>query len=230
MRVTAIVPAAGGGSRFGGPVKKQFTSLNGLPIVSHTLRALAESGAIARMIVVVPPGEGSAGREALRAANVSIDTEVVIGGQERQDSVYNGLQRAKPDADLVLIHDGVRPFVSRDLILACIDAARESGAAVAAVPVTDTIKRVAVDGFIVETPERGELWAAQTPQVFRHSLLMRAHQAARDQRFVATDDAVLVERVGAKVRVVRGSTENLKITNEDDMILAEWVVRRRMPR
>jgi 2-C-methyl-D-erythritol 4-phosphate cytidylyltransferase len=230
MRVTAIVPAAGEGSRFGGPVKKQFTSLDGLPILSHTLRALAASDAIARMIVVVPRGEELAGRDALRAANVDIDTEVVIGGRERQDSVYNGLQRAKPDTDLVLIHDGVRPFVSRDLILACIEAAKESGAAVAAVSVTDTIKRVTVDGFIVETPDRGELWAAQTPQVFRHSLLMRAHRAARDERIIATDDAVLVERIGAKVRVVRGSAENLKITNEDDLILAEWVVRRRMPR
>ncbi len=228
MHVTAIIPAAGEGIRLGGPVKKPFIALNGLPILSHTLKALAASDAIAAMIVVVPPGEESAGREALRAANVDIDTEVVTGGQERQDSVHNGLQRAKPDTDLVLIHDGVRPFVSRDLVLACIEAARESGAAVAAVPVTDTIKRVAVDGFIIETPERGALWAAQTPQVFRHSLLVRAHQAARGQRIIATDDAALVERIGAKVRVVKGSAENLKITNEDDLILAEWIVRRRM--
>jgi 2-C-methyl-D-erythritol 4-phosphate cytidylyltransferase len=230
MRVTAIVPAAGEGRRFGGPVRKQFASLNGLPIVSHTLRALAASDAIAQVIVVVPPGEESAGRDALRAANVGLDTEVVIGGQRRQDSVFNGLQRAKPDTDLVLIHDGVRPFVSRDLIVACIEAAGESGAAVAAVPVADTIKRVATDGFIVETPERGDLWAAQTPQVFRYSLLMRAHRAARSQAIIATDDAMLVERIGAKVRVVMGSNENLKITNEDDLILADWVVRRRMSR
>ncbi|MGH7369875.1 MAG: 2-C-methyl-D-erythritol 4-phosphate cytidylyltransferase [Candidatus Methylomirabilaceae bacterium] len=229
MGVTAIVPAAGEGSRFRGPVKKQFTALNGLPILSHTLRALAASDAIAGMIVVVPPGEESAGREALRAARVDIDADVVIGGQERQASVYNGLQRAKPGTDLVLIHDGVRPFVSRDLILACIEAAKESGAAVSAMPVTDTIKRVTVDGFIIETPERGQLWAAQTPQVFRHSLLMRAHRAARDQRIIATDDASLVERIGVKVKVVQGSADNLKITNEDDLILAEWVIRRRTP-
>ena len=229
MYVTAIVPAAGEGSRFGGSVRKQFIGLDGLPILSHTLRALEASGALAAMIVVVPPGEESAGRDAIRAAGVAIETEVVSGGQERQDSVYNGLKRAKPDTDLVLIHDGVRPFVSREVILAAIGAAKEWGAAVTAVPVTDTIKRVDSQGLVLDTPERGQLWAAQTPQVFRYSLLLQAHQAGRGHGIVATDDAALMERIGVKAKIVRGSYENLKITSEEDLSFAELILRRRMP-
>ena len=228
MIVTAIVPAAGEGTRFGGAVKKQFLTLNGLPVLSHTLRALSASHALAAAIVVVPPGDESIARDALNLAGVDIETEVVPGGLERQDSVYNGLLRAKPDTDLVLIHDGVRPFVSREVVLVTIEAAREFGAAVAAVPVTDTIKRVDTEGLVVETPAREHLWAVQTPQVFRYALLMRAHQAVRQLGIVATDDAALVERIGVRVKVVRGSYENIKITSEEDLPLADLILRRRM--
>lgn len=228
MIVTAIVPAAGVGSRFGGAVKKQFIALNGLPILSHTLRALAASNALAAIIVVVPPGEELRGREALELARVDLETEVVPGGQERQDSVYIGLQRAKAETDLVLIHDGVRPFVSREVVLATIDAAKEWGAAVAAAPVIDTIKRVDTDGFVVETLQRGQLWSVQTPQVFRYALLMQAHRSVREHGIVATDDAALVERMGGVVKVVRGSYDNLKITSEEDLPVADLILRRRM--
>lgn len=228
MIVTAIVPAAGAGTRFGGAVKKQFLALTGLPILSHTVRALATSQALAAMIIVVPPGEESRGREALELAEIDLETEVVPGGQARQDSVYIGLQRAKAQTDLVLIHDGVRPFVSREVILATIDAAKEWGAAVAAVPVIDTTKRVGPDGFVRETLQRGQLWSVQTPQVFRYALLMQAHQARAGQGIVATDDAALVERMGGIVKVVRGSYENLKITSEEDLPVAELILRRRM--
>src|SRR5574337_1530041 len=122
MHVTAIVPAAGAGIRFGGEVKKQFIALNGLPVLSHTLRALAASDALASIIVVVPPGEESRGREALELAGIDLEAEVIPGGSTRQDSVYNGLQRAKARTDLVLIHDGVRPFVSSEVVLAVIEA------------------------------------------------------------------------------------------------------------
>ncbi len=228
MHVTAIIPAAGEGSRFGGAVRKQFIALNGLPILSHTLRALAASRALAAMIVVVPPGEESRGRDALSLARVDIETEVIFGGQERQDSVYKGLQRAKPDTDMVLIHDGVRPFVSREVVLATIEGAEEWGAAVAAVPVTDTVKRVDAGGLVVDTPAREQLWAVQTPQVFRYALLMRAHQSVREHGIVVTDDAAMVERIGVKVKVVRGSYENIKITSEEDLPLADLILRRRL--
>jgi 2-C-methyl-D-erythritol 4-phosphate cytidylyltransferase len=230
MHVTAIIPAAGEGARFGGAVRKQFVTLNGLPILSHTLRALAASDVLAEAIVVVPPGEEPLGRDAVHSAGVALKTEVVLGGRERQDSVYNGLQRARPDTDLVLIHDGVRPFVSREVVLAVVEAAVEWGAAVTAVPVTDTIKRVSNDGLVVETPSREHLWAIQTPQVFGYELLMRAHRAARHHGIVATDDAALVERLGERVKVVKGSYENLKITSEEDLPLAHLILRRRMGR
>ena len=226
MIVTAIVPAAGAGVRFGGAVKKQFIALNGLPILSHTLRALAASRALASIIVVVPPGEELRGREALELAGIDLETEVVPGGQARQDSVYIGLQRAKAETDLVLIHDGVRPFVSREIVLATVEAAKEWGAAIAAVPVIDTIKRVDTDGFVVETLQREQLWSVQTPQVFRYALLMQAHRAIREPGVVATDDAALVERIGGMVKVVRGSYENLKITSEEDLPLAGLILRR----
>ena len=230
MIVTAIVPAAGEGSRFGGAVRKQFVALDGLPILSHTLRALAASKVLAAAIVVVPPGEESFGREALSLARIDLETEVIPGGRERQDSVYNGLLRASPDTDLVLIHDGVRPFVSPGVVLATIEAAKECGAAVAAVPVTDTIKRVDADGFVIDTPAREQLWAAQTPQVFRYSLLMQAHQSVRKRGVLATDDAALLEHLGVRVKVVRGSYENLKITSEDDLPLAGLILRRQRAR
>lgn len=228
MHVTAIIPAAGAGVRFGGAVKKQFIALNGLPILSHTLRALAASKALSAIIVVVPPGEELRGRKALELARIDLETEVVPGGQARQDSVYIGLQRAKAETDLVLIHDGVRPFVSREVVLATIEAAKEWGAAIAAVPVIDTIKRVDTDGFVVETLQREQLWAVQTPQVFRYALLMRAHRAIREGGIVATDDAALVERIGGMVKVVRGSYENLKITSEEDLPLADLILKRWM--
>jgi 2-C-methyl-D-erythritol 4-phosphate cytidylyltransferase len=227
MIVTAIVPAGGAGIRFGGTVKKQFISLNGLPILSHTLRALAASNALAAIIVVVPPGEESRGQEALGLAGIDLEAEVIPGGQTRQDSVYNGLQRAKAETDLVLIHDGVRPLVSREIVLTTIEAAKEGGAAVAAVPVVDTIKRVGPDGFVVETLPRGQLWSIQTPQVFQYELLMRAHRAGRAHGIIATDDAALVERIGGTVKVVRGSYENLKITSEEDVPLAGLILGRR---
>ena len=230
MIVTAIVPAAGEGSRFGGAVRKQFVALDGLPILSHTLRALAASKVLAAAIVVVPPGEESFGREALSLARIDLETEVIPGGRERQDSVYNGLLRANPDTDLVLIHDGVRPFVSPGVVLATIEAAKECGAAVAAVPVTDTIKRVDADGLVSDTPAREQLWAAQTPQVFRYSLLMQAHQSVRKRGILATDDAALLEHLGVRVKVVRGSYENLKITSEDDLPLAGLILRRQRAR
>jgi 2-C-methyl-D-erythritol 4-phosphate cytidylyltransferase len=227
MHITAIVPAAGEGSRFGGAVRKQFITLGGLPILSHTLRALAAAKALAAAIVVVPSGEESFGREAVRLASIDLETEVVPGGRERQDSVYNGLLRAKPDTDLVLIHDGVRPFVSREVVLATVEAAKQWGAAVAAVPVTDTIKRVDADGLVIDTPGREQLWAAQTPQVFRYALLMQAHQSVRKRGMLATDDAALLEHLGVRVKVVRGSHENLKITSEDDLAMADLILRRR---
>jgi 2-C-methyl-D-erythritol 4-phosphate cytidylyltransferase len=150
-----------------------------------------------------------------------LPTVVVPGGARRQDSVRNGLDALGP-CDWVAVHDAARPFATRDLLLRTLDAAQPTGAAVAAVPVKDTIKRVR-DGAVLQTLPRAELWAVQTPQVFRADLLARAHHATDD----ATDDAALVERLGIQVRVAQGAYDNIKITTPDDLALAAWLLDQR---
>ena len=151
--------------------------------------------------------------------------DLVVGGQTRQASVFNGLQSLPTDVDCVIVHDGVRPFVTDEIIFACIEAADEWGAAVAAVPVKDTIKVASADGFIVDTPDREKLWTVQTPQAFRASVLLDAHALAQREGVTATDDAMLVEQLGFKVKMVSGSDSNLKITTREDLIIAEALKR-----
>lgn len=220
MDVTAIVPAAGGGTRFGGELPKQFFPLRGVPILIRTLAALTRNDLIRHLIVVVPPGEESWGQTLARRFEITREVEFVAGGKERQESVYLGLMRAKATTDLVVIHDGVRPFLSAGLLEACVREAERWGAAVVAVPVKETIKEVE-GSFVMGTPERDRLWIAQTPQAFHHPLILEAHRLARDQGFLGTDDTSLVERLGAKVRIVPGSYENIKITTPEDLLLAD---------
>lgn len=226
MKAVAVIPAAGLGVRLGG-TKKVFLPLAGRSLLAHTLSAIACCPTIHRIIVVVPPGdEVRCQREVLGTVSLSSPVVVVPGGESRQDSVYRGLQEAG-DADLVLVHDGARPCAEGRLVGAVLEAAAAWGAAVAAVPMVDTVKVVDGEGWVVETLPRERLWAIQTPQAFRAELLRQAHEAARAAGVVATDDAGLVERLGEKVRVVPGSSENIKVTTADDLILAEAILRRR---
>ncbi len=230
MHVTAIVPAAGGGTRLPGPVPKQYLSLAGVPLLAHTLRAVWASRAVHSLVLVVPPGHEDRCRAEIQAPfGLHVDA-VVPGGADRQASVYAGLQRVPPAADIVLVHDGARPLVSPEIVRAAVAAAGEVGAAVAAIPVTDTIKVAGPDGMIVETPARGRLWAAQTPQAFRISLLLEAHARALTDGFRGTDDSVLVERLGHPVRLVPGSRDNLKVTTPEDLAMAEEILRGRAAR
>jgi 2-C-methyl-D-erythritol 4-phosphate cytidylyltransferase len=146
---------------------------------------------------------------------------LIAGGQTRQASVQNGIRALSADVDFVIVHDGVRPFVTDEIIFDCLTAADEYGAAVAAVPVKDTIKVANEDAFVLETPEREQLWSVQTPQVFRKSLLEEAHQIAQQRQLTATDDAALVEQLGFPVKLVHGSYANLKITTQVDLQIAE---------
>lgn len=227
MHITAIVPAAGGGTRVTGAQPKQYLPLAGIPLLARTLLALRASGRVDSLVLVVPPGHELRCRmEILEPFGVTADA-VVVGGKDRQASVYAGLLRAGAETDLILVHDGARPFITPAVIQAAVDAAAEAGAAVVAVPVTDTIKLGSPDGWVVETPERGRLWAAQTPQVFRAALLREAHVRALQDDFRSTDDSALVERLGHPVRLVPGSPENLKITRTTDLILADQILRAR---
>jgi 2-C-methyl-D-erythritol 4-phosphate cytidylyltransferase len=225
MHISAIVPAAGGGTRLAGARPKQYLPLAGIPLLARTLLALRAWGRAGSLVLVVPPGHESQCRlEVLDPFGLRVD-EIVVGGEDRQASVYAGLLRTRAEADLILVHDGARPFITPVVIQAVVDAAAEAGAAVVAVPVTETIKRASSDGWVVETPERGRLWAAQTPQVFRAAWLRQAHIRALQDGFRSTDDSALVERLGHPVRLVPGSRENLKITRPEDLALADQILR-----
>jgi len=220
-KLALIVPAAGGSSRMGGGVRKPLIELRGRPVLCHTLGRFQGISGLGQIVIVAHPGdipeiEASvwpqlAGRGA---------THLVPGGERRQDSVANGLDALDPETDIVLIHDAVRPFVPRRAIEESIEAAAEYGAAVVAMPVADTVKRAKGDA-VAETVPRDALWGAQTPQVFRVELIRRAFEQAAKDGFECTDDAQLVERLGAGVRLVRGSYENFKITTPEHLRLAE---------
>ena len=228
MHVTAIVPAAGSGSRFGGAVPKQYLTLCGLPLLAWTLKALAASGRVDCLILVTPPGQETRCREEiLRPSGLDVDV-LVSGGADRQASVCAGLAAAPAATEIIVVHDGARPLVTPELVRAAVDAAAAGGGAVVAVPVTDTIKVADPEGRVAETLPRGRLWAAQTPQVFRADWLREAHARALADGYRGTDDSVLVERLGHPVRLVPGSPENLKVTTTTDLAQAERILRTRM--
>ena len=219
----AIIVAAGQGIRMGGSIRKQYLPLDGEPILGHTLRLFTESRLFEDILLVVPGADADYCRETLLAAlGAPPAVRLVIGGAERQESVYNGLAACRGGDDaVVLIHDGVRPFVSIALLRQCLDSAQRNGACVLAVRASDTLKQAGPDGAIVQTLPRDDVWLAQTPQGFRLALIREAHQRAREAGYAGTDDAQLVERLGHPVAIVPGSRLNIKITTPDDLHLAE---------
>ncbi len=224
--VTAIVPAAGLGRRAGGDVPKQFLLLRGIPILTRTLLSLTRSDVVTTLILVVPPGaEEWCQRHVLSPYAIPPIIQTIPGGAERQDSVFRGLERVTAETQLVVIHDAVRPFVSSDLLRRTIEAAEQFGGAVAAVPAVETVK-VVESGFIQETPSRDRLWIAQTPQAFHRDLVQEAYRRAAAEGFRATDDAMLVERLGVPIRVVSSYPENIKITTAEDLQRAEHILGR----
>ncbi len=219
--VTAIIPAGGFGVRFSRTRPKQFVELGRWPVLAHTLSRFDQTNAVDRVVVVVPRGRKTFVRsEIVNRFGFQNEIEIVVGGEHRQDSVYNGFMTLDDDVELVLIHDAVRPLVSIKIIEEVIEAGRMYGAAIAAVPVKDTLKKVKND-TIIDTLDRDSLWQAQTPQVFDRAWLAEALTAARRDGILATDEATLIERCGYPVRVVQGSTVNLKITSPEDLVLAE---------
>ena len=223
--VAAIIPAGGQGKRFGAGHPKQFMDLAGWPVLAHTLAKFDQTSAVDIVVVVVPYDQVKEVRKnIIQAYGFSKADIVVAGGETRQESVYQGFLALDEDVDLVVVHDGVRPLVRVSVIESVVAAAREHGAAIAALPVRDTLKRVA-HGVIQDTLDRDQLWQAQTPQAFDRACLAEALAAARLDGFVGTDDAALVERLGTPVYVVHGAAENIKITMPEDLILAETLIR-----
>ena len=228
MNVCAIIPAGGQGTRMGGAVPKQFQALRGKPILHYTLRTLQESGLIDSLVLVVPEKECVDAR-ADWLGRPPVVKRVVVGGEKRQDSVYNGYQSLPSDTDIVLVHDGVRPFLSKEMIQETIDVAGEFGAAITAIPVHDTLKQVDNSGRVERTVEREGLWRVQTPQAFRYDLLGEAFLKAKSDSFYGTDEAALIEYLGQEVRIVDGSEWNLKITRPEDLLLGESIVGKLFP-
>ncbi len=228
MAVTAIIAGGGKGTRMASAKAKQFLEIQQKPILYYTLKKFEQSSAIDD-IVVVAPAESIAlvEHEIVEKYHFKKIKSVVPGGKTRQESIWRGLQAVPPEASLVAIHDAVRPFVSEEQISRVIKEAEKSGAAILAVPVKDTVK-IAEQGYIKTTPDRRNLWLAQTPQVFRKDLIIRAFQTAEKDNFIGTDDASLVERLGVNVRLVEGSYINIKITTPLDLEIAKLIIEKKL--
>jgi 2-C-methyl-D-erythritol 4-phosphate cytidylyltransferase len=219
-KTAAIIVAAGKGERMGG-VDKIFAPLAGKPLLARTVETFENCPAVDRIVIVLSEYNIEAGKRLMAEYGWKKVTDICIGGKERFESVSNGLKLLK-DCGWVVIHDGARPLVTGQMIQKGLEEAKETGAAVAAVPVTDTIKISSDDNFIIDTPPREKLWAVQTPQVFRFDIIKAAH-AAEDKN--VTDDAMLVEKLGYRVKLYTGSYDNIKITTPVDLSLAEILVK-----
>lgn len=228
-RVGVIIPAAGQGARLGGRIPKQFLILQRLSILERTVQRFQSSKLVHEIVLVVPAGYIRRVHRLAHRAKFSKVSNIVRGGTQRQDSVWNGLRAFEIQPDVVLVHDAVRPLVTGRIIEQVIRQSRQHGAAVVGVPVKDTIKVEDGKGFYAKTLDRTRLWAVQTPQGFRYDLLLKAHRKARKSGFVGTDEASLVERLRAPVRIVVGDYRNIKITTKEDLQLAAvWLRRPRL--
>ncbi len=215
-RVAVVIPAGGAGKRVGRRTPKQFLRIGRVPILVATVRQFVRHPDVTAIVVAAPSALVARTARMLRAHPRRTTVSVVAGGAERQDSVRQALGAVPGDSDLVVVHDAVRPFVTRAVIDAVLTAAAATGAAICALPITDTVKRLRGD-LVEATLDRATLCAVQTPQAFRAALLREAHDKAHRDGFVGTDDAMLVERLGHPVKAVPGSPRNVKITTPDDL-------------
>jgi len=220
-KVSALIVAAGTSTRMGG-IDKVFAPLDGEPLLAKVITVFQDCHSIDEIVLVLAKKSMEQGRTLIKERGWSKVVAVCSGGPRRQDSVKEGLRRLV-GCDWVIIHDGARPCLSADLIERGLIAAQKTGAAIAGVPVKDTIKIVSRRGFVQETPARQCLWAAQTPQVFRYDLITEAYRQANDE---VTDDAALVEKLGHRVEVYMGSYHNIKVTTPEDLAVAEVLLQK----
>jgi len=227
--VAAIIVAAGKGIRMQESLRKQYLPLAGRPILAHTLMAIGECDFVDHIYLVVPRDDFDFCREKVLAAIDGVgNIKLVAGGKRRQESVYRGLQQIERSCSIVIIHDGVRPFVRKDRIEACVEGAGKYGACILGIPAYDTLKQVDKSGNIVATSSRNAIWLAQTPQAFRYNLIKKAHDQAHLDGFQGTDDASLVERMGGAVKIIGGSRSNIKITNKEDLDIARALMDKKL--
>jgi len=219
-----IIPAAGAGSRMQKDTPKPFLQLGNSTILEQTIRRFLPIQGLDQIVVATSSEYQSVTKDILnRIPADGVKKSCLEGGNSRQESIYNALAQVS-NVDLVMVHDAVRPFVRPQHINECCRVATEMGAAVLGIPAKDTIKRVDDEQIVQETPDRKYLWQTQTPQVFQYEILQKAYQSARNDSFLGTDDASLVERLGREVKMVQGDQSNFKITYPLDLQLAELLI------
>lgn len=225
-KVAAIIVAGGSGKRMGMGIKKQFITLRGKTVLAHAIEAFNKSEIIDEIIVVVgKEDQEKVKRDIVDFYQYTKVSQIVAGGAERQDSVYNGLMATSKEVKYVMIHDGARPFISETVLENALAYTKEKEATVVAVPVKDTIKIVNTELEVEATPNRSTLWSVQTPQSFKRELLIKAYQYAHEKNLQVTDDSMLVEAYGHKVYVVEGEYNNIKITTPEDLMIGEAILK-----
>lgn len=222
---SVVIVSAGRGSRMKADINKQFLKIGNKEVIAHTIDKFYNNKNIGEIIIVVREDE----REFFQGNIIDKygyeNIKIAFGGKERQDSVYNGLKEVGQNCETVLIHDGARPFVTNEIIEKSIKCAKEYKCAIVGVPVKDTIKIVDKNNEVCDTPNRSTLWSIQTPQVFDYSLIIKAHEKAKYDKYYGTDDSMLMEYLGYNVKVVEGSYNNIKITTPEDLKIAEEILR-----
>lgn len=220
--VSAIIVAAGKGVRMKGTMRKQYLDLSGRPVLAHSIMVFDSCSQVEEIFLVVPKEDVEyCQNKILSLLDLKNQINLVHGGAKRQDSVYNGLQAIAKNTDTVVIHDGVRPLIHPEELKECILGSKKYGACILGTPASDTLKRVDKSGIIETTLPRENIWLAQTPQAFQYDIIIKAHETARRDGYVGTDDASLVERLGANVKIISGSKFNIKITKKEDLAVAK---------
>lgn len=227
-KISAVIVAAGMGKRMERNYNKQYIKLEGVPILAHTAIQFQNHPHIDEVVIVVGQGEVEYCRENIVEKNNLQKVKMIVeGGKERYHSVYNGIKAVSEECELVLIHDGARPFVTREIINESIASANTYGCSIVGMPVKDTIKVIDEEGFVKDTPKRDQLWLVQTPQTFKKDLILQAHQKREKEDLAVTDDAMLVEALGRRVKMIRGDYENIKITTPEDLEVGRVILKRR---
>lgn len=223
--ITVIIPAAGLGKRMKSKVSKQFIEIKNKPILAYTLDKFQNADFIDEIVLVLREDEITYTKEnIIKKYKYTKVKNISEGGKERQNSVYNGLKKINELSDVVLIHDGARPFIKEETIKSSVDCAINNGACVVGVPVKDTIKIVNDDNVVSDTPDRSKLWSVQTPQAFKKEYIIKAYEESIENNIVCTDDSMLVERLGIKVNMIHGDYENIKITTPEDIKFAKTLL------
>ncbi|MDD5015513.1 MAG: 2-C-methyl-D-erythritol 4-phosphate cytidylyltransferase [Atribacterota bacterium] len=222
MKIVALIAAAGKGRRMNSRISKPFIPISGKPILAYTIDKFEKCKSINKIYLIVSPEEKEiCHKDIILRYSFSKVQELVNGGDTRQDSIYNGLKVLDKDTDIVVIHDGARPLVEEAIIQDSIEKAQKYGAAIVAIPIKDTVKKSENNFYINKTLNREKIWRAQTPQTFKYDIILPAYHQAYKDKYLATDDAAIVEKYGHKVKLIIGPEENIKITTPFDLIVAE---------